>query len=69
MSPDAGIAMDSAAVTARLERLSRLVVLDPARRLSTKVDFSPAAVTRRLRLQSALGDACRAWGRAAPSRS
>jgi hypothetical protein len=56
--------MEAAAVSARLEQQSRLAVLDPARRLDTKADLSPAAVTRRLRLQAALRQACLAWGRA-----
>jgi hypothetical protein len=41
--------------------------LAAARRLATKVDMSPAAVTRRLRVQAALRAACLAWGRARPA--
>lgn len=60
------VPMEAAAVTARLQKQSRLAVLDPARRLQTKADFSPAAITRRLRLQSALRDACLRLGQARP---
>ena len=54
--------LTAAEVTGRLEQLSRLVVLDPARRLHAKIDLSAPAVTRRLRLQSALRQACLKWG-------
>lgn len=45
-------------VTARLRELSRLADLRADRRLDAKVDLSPAAVTRRLRRQSALRALC-----------
>jgi hypothetical protein len=57
------VRMEAAAVSARLQQQSRLVVLDPARRLQVKADFSPGAITRRLKLQSALRDACLQLGR------
>jgi hypothetical protein len=55
--------MEAGAVSARLQQQSRLVVLDPALRLQTKADFSPAAITRRLQLQSTLREACLRLGR------
>jgi len=52
---------DPAEVTARLLRLAAVSDLTAARRLDAKVDLSPAAVTRRLRTQSRLRDACLRW--------
>ncbi len=62
------VCLDPAAVTARLTALAAASDLERSRRLSTKVDLSPAAVTRRLRVQSRLRAACLRWvevGRAA----
>lgn len=42
----------------RLRRTSALSDLTTARRLATKVDMSPDAVTRRLTKQSMLRDSC-----------
>jgi hypothetical protein len=53
-----GTALDAAVVTARLRELSRLADLRVDRRLDVKVDLSPAAVSRRLRRQSALRALC-----------
>jgi len=55
--------MSARAVTARLREASVRADLTASRRLLTRVDMSPDAVTRRLRLQSALRDACLAWAR------
>ena len=63
MSPDW---MSREAVTRRLREMSRRSDLSAARRLATKVDMSPAAVTRRLRVQAALREACLTWGRRRP---
>jgi hypothetical protein len=63
MSPDW---MSREAVTRRLREMSRRSDLSASRRLATRVDMSPAAVTRRLRVQAALRDACLAWGRSRP---
>jgi hypothetical protein len=60
--------MSPGAVTARLREASERSDLARSRRLATKVDMSPAAVTRRLGTQSALRDACLAWGRRPPGR-
>jgi hypothetical protein len=59
--------MTPGAVTGRLREMSDRSDLTAARRLATKVDMSPAAVTRRLRVQAALRAACLAWGRARPA--
>jgi hypothetical protein len=48
----------AAEVTGRLRELSRLADLRADRRLDAKLDMSPAAVTRRLRRQSALRALC-----------
>lgn len=56
----------AAEVTARLRRLGRLADLAPERRLASKVDPSPAGVTRRLRAVAQLRRfclACAEWGR------
>ncbi len=53
--------LGAAEVTARLRRLAELSDLTASRRLDAKVDLSPAAVTRRLRTQSRLRDACLRW--------
>jgi hypothetical protein len=53
------------AVTSRLREASARSHLTASRRLLTKVDMSPAAVTMRLRLQSVLRDKCLAWAPAA----
>jgi hypothetical protein len=50
-------------VTQRLREASARSDLTASRRLMTKVDMSSVAVTRRLRTQSALRDACLVWGR------
>ena len=63
MSPDW---MSREAVTRRLREMSGRSDLSAARRLATKVDMSPAAVTRRLRVQAALREACLTWGRSRP---
>jgi hypothetical protein len=55
--------MSPGAVSQRLRESSEQSDLTAASRLATKVDMSAAAVTRRLRAQSALRDACLAWGR------
>ena len=55
--------MSRAAVTRRLREASARSDLTPSRRLLTKVDMTPGGVTRRLRTQSALRDACLRWGR------
>jgi hypothetical protein len=55
--------MSPRAITNRLREASALSDLTASRRLLTKVDMTAAAVTRRLRLQSALRDACLAWAR------
>jgi len=60
--------MSSEAVTRRLHEVGERSDLAAARRLATKVDMSPEAVTRRLRLQASLRDACLAWGRSRPAR-
>jgi hypothetical protein len=60
MSPDW---MSREAVTQRLREMSRRSDLSASRRLATKVDMSPPAVTRRLRVQAALRAACLTWGR------
>jgi hypothetical protein len=52
--------MSPGAVTRRLREMSDRSDLAASRRLATKVDM--AAVTRRLRVQSALRAACLAWG-------
>jgi hypothetical protein len=62
-----GDRMAPGAVTGRLREMSDRSDLAAARRLATKVDMSPAAVTRRLRVQAALRAACLAWGRARPA--
>jgi hypothetical protein len=59
--------MSAEAVTRRLREMRDRSDLSADRRLATKVDMSPAAVTRRLRVQSALRAACLAWGRAWPA--
>jgi hypothetical protein len=59
MSPE----MTPRAVTQRLREASARSDLTASRRLMTKVDMSSVAVTRRLRTQAALRDACLAWGR------
>lgn len=51
-----------AAVTARLKAMSAAADLRADRRLANKVPMTPEAITRRLRTQSALRDACLAWG-------
>jgi hypothetical protein len=56
--------MSPEAVTGRLREMSERSDLRAAHRLATKVDMSAPAVTRRLRVQAALRDACLAWGRA-----
>jgi hypothetical protein len=48
-------------VTARLRAMSAASDLHSDRRLAHKVPMSAAAVTRRLRVQSELRDACLAW--------
>jgi len=58
--------MSRQAVTRRLQEMSARSDLTASRRLATKVNMSPEAVSRRLRTQSALRDACLAWGRARP---
>jgi hypothetical protein len=58
--------MSPRAITNRLREASALSDLTASRRLLTKVDMTAAAVTRRLRLQSALRDACLAWARHRP---
>jgi hypothetical protein len=63
MSPDW---MSREAVTRRLREMSRRSGLSASRRLAAKVDMSPLAVTRRLRVQAARRDACLAWGRRRP---
>ena len=55
--------MSPRAVGQRLREASEQSDLTATRRLATKVDMSAAAITRRLRTQSALRDACLAWGR------
>lgn len=55
--------MSADAVSQRLREACEQSDLIAAHRLWTKVSMAPAAVTRRLRTQSALRDACRAWGR------
>jgi len=55
--------MSPTAVTQRLRESSEQSDLTATRRLATKVDMSADAITRRLRSQSALRDACLAWGR------
>jgi hypothetical protein len=62
-----GDRMSSEAVTRRLREMSERSDLTAARRLATKVDMSPAAVTRRLRVQAALRAACLMWGQALTS--
>ncbi|HUP21933.1 MAG TPA: hypothetical protein VNB06_03225 [Thermoanaerobaculia bacterium] len=57
VAADEGIG-GAAEVTARLRELSRLADLRADRRLDAKLDLSPAAVTRRLRRQSALRALC-----------
>jgi Trp operon repressor len=55
--------MSVQAITARLRLASELVSnLVPERRLETKLEMSPAAVTRRLRQCAALLDGCRRLG-------
>jgi hypothetical protein len=61
--------MSPEAVTRRLREMSARSDLAAARRLATKVDMAAAAVTRRLRIQARLRDACLAWGRSRPSGS
>lgn len=59
--------MSASAVSQRLRESSEQSDLTATRRLATKVDMSAAAVTRRLLTQSALRDACLAWGRRPPA--
>ncbi len=56
--------MGAAGITSRLARVSAASDLRTSRRLDPKVDMSPEAISRRLRLQSQLRAACLAWGRA-----
>ena len=44
-----------------LRQMSRLSDLRPEKRLAAKVPMSSEAVTRRLRIQSRLRDACLRW--------
>lgn len=60
MSPDW---MSPEAVPRRLREMSERSDLAAARRLATKVDMAATAVTRRLRTQAGLRDACLAWSR------
>lgn len=53
-----GVDYSSAAVSARLREVARLSDLSPEKRLSYKVDMSPAAISRRLRLVSDLRRDC-----------
>ena len=53
--------VDAASVTRRLQRMGRLSDLRVERRLLAKVDYSAAAVTRRLRTVSSLRAACLRW--------
>jgi hypothetical protein len=55
--------MAPGAVTRRLRAMSDASDLTAARRLATKVDMSRPAVSRRLRAQSELREACLVWGR------
>jgi len=54
--------MHAEAIDARLALASALSDLQTARRLESKVDMSPEGITRRLRTQSLLHEACRKWG-------
>jgi hypothetical protein len=56
-------ALGAAAVSERLRALARLSDLRSGRRLATKVDMSPRAVTRRLELMSELRRCCLLWKR------
>jgi hypothetical protein len=58
--------MAAEAVTRRLQDMSDRSDLIAGRRLATKVDMSPEAVTRRLHTQAMLREACLAWRRRAP---
>jgi hypothetical protein len=58
--------MSPKAIGARLARAAALSDLRASRRFDTKVDMSPEAITRRLRLQSQLRQACLGWGRSVP---
>jgi hypothetical protein len=55
--------MSPGAISQRLRESGARSDLTATRRLATKVDMSCAVVTRRLRTQSALRDACLAWAR------
>jgi hypothetical protein len=59
--------MAAEAIAARLARASALADLRTAHRLDCKVDMSPEAITRRLRVQSQLRGACLAWSRSIPA--
>jgi hypothetical protein len=59
--------MAAEAITARLAQASALSDLRATRRLDGKVDMSPEAITRRLRVQSQLRGACLAWSRSIPA--
>lgn len=55
--------MDPRAVLDRLRRQTQLTDLRAERRMKIKLDYSPAAVERRLRDQSMLAAACRRFAR------
>lgn len=48
-------------ITSRLREVGRRSDLATSRRLAAKIDSSATAVTRRLRTQSRLRDACLRW--------
>jgi hypothetical protein len=68
-----GVDMSLAAITARLRLASELASdLAPERRLETKLEMTPAAITVRLRECAALLEACRkleALGQSAATRT
>lgn len=51
-------AMTPAAISSRLRKVAELADLSPHRRLDAKIDYSPAAITRRLTTVAHLHGIC-----------
>ena len=62
-----GIDMSAAAITRRLEEVGQLADLDPVRRLESKIDLRPEAITLRLRRVSELRRLCLALAASRPA--
>ena len=62
-----GISMSPAAIRARLEEASAQTDLATEKRLETKIDLSPQAISDRLRAVSELRDLCLHLGRSRAS--